>query len=216
MAGGGYSASAAPVPAVPVSNVAQVNPDMAGFLDQYKNKLNSNLAQPNTDPNLQTQVNRLGQRLSTDTTQHAIDRAQGNIRDQAAGQQAALRTRNARSGVEGGAAMQMGQNIDARSQRAQAGAASDISLGRERDLDALTLGGQGIMSAPGQFTQNKNNTDLGQIAGGIGAANTPAQLQLGQQNLGLQQWQAGNNASNQNQDRQMAQWMAMMKMYGGY
>lgn len=204
------------VPAVPVTNTAQTNPDMAGFLDQYKNKLNQNLAGPNTDPNLQTQVDRLGQRLSADTTGHAIDRAQGAIRDQAAGQQAALRVRNARAGVEGGVAAQLGQNIDARSQRAQAGAASDISLGRERDLDALTLGGQNIMAAPGQFQQNKNAADLGQIAGGIGAANTGAQLQLGQQNLGLQQWQAGNNASNANQDRQMAQWMALMKMQSGY
>ena len=214
--GGMYGIGLPPAPAAaapaPLTNTTQVNPDMAGFLDQYKQKLNQNLAGPSTDPNLQTQVDRLGQRLSADTTGHAIDRASGAIRDQASGQQAALRTNLARRGVDGGAGDKLSQNIDARSQRAQAGAASDISLGRERDLDALTLGGQGIMAAPGQFTLNKNAMDLGQIAGGIGAANTPAQLALGQAGQGLQQWQAQQNASGSAQDRAFAQWMAMQNM----
>lgn len=213
---GGGAPAQAPTAAPPILNTAQANPDMEGFLGQYKQKLNATLARPNMDPNLQTQVDRLGQRLSTDTTQHAIQRAGGAIRDQASAQQAALKTNLARRGIGGsGAGDQLSQNIDARSQRAQAGSASDISLGRERDLDALTLGGQGIMSAPGQFGMQRDNQDLSGISGGIGAANQGAQLQLGQQGLGLQQWQAANNQQGSAQDRAFAQWRAMMGMYGG-
>jgi hypothetical protein len=211
----GAPAAAAPVSAPP-TNTAQVNPDMQGFLEQYKNKLNTTLMRPNTDPNLQTQVDRLGQRLSSDTTQHAIQRASGAIRDQASGQQAALKTQMARRGISGsGVGDQLAGNIDARSQRAQAGAASDISLGRERDLDALTLGGQGIMAAPGQYSMNRDNQDLSGIAGGVSAANPAAQLQHQQQQLGLQTWQAGQNQAGSEQDRAFAQWRAMMGMYGG-
>ena len=218
-AGGVYGGSGGAAPAAGgpmLSNTAQVNPDMAGFLEQYKAKLNATLGQSRTNPNLQTQVDRLGQRLSTDTTQHAIGRATGAIRDQASAQQAALKTQMARRGISGsGVGDQLAGNIDARSQRAQAGAASDISLGRERDLDALTLGGQGIMSAPGQFSMARDAADLGAISGGVSAANPAAQLQLGQQNLGLQTWQAGQNQQGSAQDRAFAQWMALQRMYGG-
>ncbi len=220
VSGFGQTAPAAPAyappSAPPPTNTAQVNPDMQGFVDQYKRKLNSTLSQPRIDPNLQTQVDRLGQRLSSDTTQHAIQRAGGAIQDAGSAQHAALKTNLARRGLGGeGAGGQLGSNIDARTQRLQAGSASDISLGRERDLDALTLGGQGIMAAPGQFSMARDSQDMSGIAGGISAASTPAQLQLGQQNLGLQTWQAGQNQSGSAQDRAFAQWMALQKMYGG-
>lgn len=213
--GGAPSAPAQPYQAPPIANTAQANPDMQGFLGQYKNKLNTMLTRPNTDPNLQTQVDRLGRRMSSDTTQHAIQRAGGAIRDQGSAQQAALKTNLARRGIGGsGVGDQLSQNIDARTQRAQAGSASDISLGRERDLDALTLGGQGIMAAPGQYSMGRDNQDIGAIAGGVSAANPGAQLQLGQQQLGLQQWQAGQNQQGAQQDRAFAQWQALMHMYG--
>lgn len=198
------------------TNTAQTNPELQSFLNSYKTRLAQVQGAPTADPNLQTQVDRLGQRLSADTTNRAIDRAGSAIKDAAAGRQTALTSSLARRGLSGSGveASERGK-IAAQAQRAQAGAAADISLGRERDLDALTLGGQGIMSAPGQYSLAREGQTNNFLLGGLQAAAEPGRQALADRQLGLQQWQAQNAAEQGAQDRQLSQWLALMRMYGG-
>jgi hypothetical protein len=93
------------------------------------------------------------ERMSADTTQRAIDKATGGIRSMAAGMGEAADVAGAKGGRGPGF-----------------GAASDITLGREKDLDALMLGGQTGMST--LYNMNPYST----------AAN----LGLAQQRLGLE------------------------------
>jgi len=149
--------------------------------------------------NLDEQYARYKERLSSDTTGRAIDRATGSIADAAAGRKAGQATQLARRGVLGtGVGDQESGKIDAAAQRAQAGAAADISLGRERQLDALVLGGSAIAGAPGQYALDRER--VGQGWAGVG---------LQQAGLGLEQQRIAQAA----QDQKMAQWLAMMQQF---
>ena len=149
--------------------------------------------------NLDEQYAAYKKRLSSDTTGRAIDRATGSIADAAAAQKSAQATQLARRGVLGsGVGDQESGRIDAAAQRAQAGASADISLGRERDLDALVLGGQGIAAAPGQYALDRER--VGQGWSGIG---------IQQAGLGLEQQRIDQSA----QDQKVAQWLAMMRQF---
>jgi len=167
------------------------------------------------DPNLQLQIERLAGRLSADTTGRAIDRAGSAISDAAAGAKAGRATDLARRGVAGvGVGDQVTGQIDQAAARAKAGASADISLGRERDLDALTLAGQGIMAAPGEMDFRRE----GQILGAIGQEGGLA----GEQERIGQGWAAAGDAQRRTelagQQQAQGQYLALLRllMGGGY
>lgn len=109
-------------------------------------------------------------RLTNDPTQRAIDRSTSNIRDSTSGLMKELGGNMARRGISQSGIQTSGQQaLAGQAQRQIAGSSADISLGRERDLDALTMGGLPIMTAQDE-------------------------LGLRKQGLGLQQWQAQNQA----------------------
>lgn len=114
-----------------------------------------------TSPYLEEQINRYRQRFDVDNTKRAIDKANLGIADAAALSAADAKAGQSRRGVlhTGVSAQQNARNIFEPAQRAAAKAASDITLQRERDLDALVLGGTGLMTAPDQI--NLANREFG-------------------------------------------------------
>lgn len=153
-----------------------------------------------TDENLQEQIRLYRERMGEGPTTRAIERAGSTIRDFAAGQAEEAK----RMGAMGGRGAGLGATGIAESaQRAQAGAAADISLGREQDLDRLLMGGQNIMAAPGQRQERL----LGQ--GGQHFAYSPYQDQanyaLGSQGLGLEALRLENQMNPQMNPFQMFQ-----------
>ena len=186
----GYRPVSAPVPQAATPRPAAAAPNI-----RATTQLPPNVGGANLDE----QYARYKERLSSDTTGRAIDRATGSIADAAAGRKAGQATQLARRGVLGtGVGDQESGKIDAAAQRAQAGAAADISLGRERDLDALVLGGSGIAGAPGQYALDRERTGQGWAGIGIQEAG-----------LGLEQQRIDQAA----QDQKMAQWLAMMQQF---
>lgn len=189
----GYGRMSAPVPPRPTAVTPR--PAAAAPSIATTTQLPPNVGGANLDE----QYAAYKKRLSTDTTGRAIDRATGSIADAAAGRKAGQATQLARRGVLGtGVGDQESGKIDAAAQRAQAGASADISLGRERQLDALVLGGQGIAGAPGQYALDRER--VGQGWAGVG---------LQQAGLGLEQQRIDQAA----QDQKLAQWLAMMQQF---
>ena len=152
-----------------------------------------------TSPNIQTQIDRYAQRLSADPTQRAIDRSNRSIADSAALMASDAKANMARRGVMGtgtGDAF-LQKRVFQPAQRQAAEASTQIALGRERDLDALVLGGVPLMRAPDEIA-------------------------LSRQNMALQQAQLQDSAearragmAMQQQQQAMAQWLALAQMYGG-
>lgn len=178
----GWQASVTQVPGVPTgSTTVAPNPQQMQVFNATMEKSNR---PPTADPLLLEQVQNLRNRMSADTTKQAIGKAQGNTADVAAGAAQAARERASAQGTAGNVEG-VQQGIDERSQRIQAGQATDITLDREKQLDALTLGGQGIMSAPGQreLTQTGMTDALLQNAGGQAGAIAGNQLGGAQLNL---------------------------------
>jgi hypothetical protein len=135
------------------------------------------------DQNLRFHIDEYKKRLGEGPTTRAIERSASAIRDNLAGQLF--------SADVAGAATGRGRGFGAgglaeSAQRAQAGAAAGISLGRERDLDRLVLGGGGIMGAPGQREMGYEAL-LGQEMGRdpYGAA---ARFGLSEKDLGLRSY----------------------------
>jgi hypothetical protein len=85
-------------------------------------------------------------------------------------------------------------------QRAAAQSAADISLQREKDLDALVLGGQAIYSAPGQMGLAEKELGLRQWQAQTGAGQAAAGLGIEEQKVALEA-----------QRQQMDAWL---RMYG--
>jgi hypothetical protein len=152
--GGGFGSSA------PMSNNVTPSPDLKWLQDQYKS------------------------RLSADTTGRAVDRASSQIRDATSGLSKELGGNMARRGMSGSGAYFQGQgNLAGQAQKAIAGASADIHLGRERDLDNLTMGGLGIMGSQDQLGLQKQRFGLDQW-------NSQAANDLARGRLGLDQWNA--------------------------
>ena len=219
-------------PSLSLTNQSNPDPRLMGVVDSTISDINTRkqqlLGQENAvDPNLQFQIDKYKERLGADTTQRAINRVGGALRGQTA---QAQKQANAQAAFQGGDVNSQSAALGSASQNRLAKASADISLGRERDLDALTLGGQGIMSAPGQMQFAKSNALNSFMLGGantqLNAAQAPSQLALQQGQLGLQQWSAQNNAQNQNsqlalqqqqmqqqqQQQAMNQYMQMLSM----
>ena len=134
-----------------------------------------------TDQNLQDQINLYKERMGEGPTTRAIERASSTIRDFAAGQ--------AHNAMTAGAAMGRGQGYGATgiaesAQRAQAGAAADISLGREGQLDKLLMAGQRTMEAPAAYRQGYYG--MGSQFFNQAPYGAQANYMLGSQGLGLE------------------------------
>lgn len=168
------------------------NPTTTGYQPPPSNL--NNTAQ--NDPQLAELYQMWKGRMGADTTKRAQDRSTASIMDAAALGAADLRGGNlARRGLVGSGAGDtfLQKRVFAPAQREAAGKAADIALGRERDLDAMVMGGLGIAGAQG----NANRADRA--------------LAL-QQYLGEQGNALGWAGLNQNSyDSDMARWMALLQ-----
>jgi hypothetical protein len=116
-------------------------------------------------PNLQRHMDRYESRFDVDNTKRAIDKSNLGIMDAAALSAADQKANLSRRGVHGtevGAA-NLQKNVFEPAQRAAANAASNIALQRERDLDALVLGGTGIMGAQDNLSLANRGLNLQQL-----------------------------------------------------
>jgi len=117
-------------------------------------------------PYLLSQIGRYEDRLSNDTTQRAIDRSNLGVADAAALMGADARANLAARGIlnSGAGAAYVNRRITQPALRQAAQQAANISLGRERDLDALVLGGTGLMTAPDAVALENQRLALAQQA----------------------------------------------------
>jgi hypothetical protein len=209
----------------PLVNNAAADPNLSQFQTDIRNRIATSTGRETQgDPLLQEQVGNLRNRMSADPRQRAQDFAAQDIGARQRAGQAGLSEDMARRGIAGdsGAAMELRSKINETAMKESARSAAGIALGRERDLDALTLGGQGIMSAPGQYgLQREGMTN--QLMGLQGdAARSLANQGVSDRSLGLQQWiaqgqdsRADQQLSQQSKSDQLnmlAQMMALQKM----
>lgn len=194
---------------------AEKSPDLERSTNVFEDQMKKLQDQSQkVDQNLQFQVDQYKSRLGEGPTTRAIERSASAIRDQMAGMQADAEQAGAATGR--GKGFQAGA-IGEAGQRALAGSSADIALGRERDLDALTLGGQGIMAAPGQRQQAYDQMSSNFYS--QNPYNQAAQYGLGEKQLGLQAYgQQGDLAIRQAALQQQQQgspmdWFRML--YGG-
>ena len=153
-----------------------------------------------TDPYLKELVDKYRSRFDVDNTQRAINRSTTGIMDAAALGAADLKGNLSSRGLvgsEGGNAF-LAKRVFGPAQRQAAGAEADISLGNEQRLDNLTLGGLGIMNAPGQASRADRGLALSQSGQDFDQGLQQAQLQ------------------NQMQQQQYAQWLSLLNMAGGF
>jgi hypothetical protein len=120
--------------------------------------------------------------------------------------------------AQGGRGSGFGQSgIADSAQRAQAGAAAGIAIGRERDIDAMTFAGQNIMQAPGQ--RDLNYSALQNQMMGMSPYRDQASFGLQEKNLGLQaylgQGQLGIDQARLQQEQQGTPWQWFNSLYRG-
>lgn len=208
----------APIPQAPLQNVAPMakatytptvttNPDLVELKNDYKNRIQTSASRENAaDPRLTELYGTYRNRLSADTTGRAIGRANLAAADQASGRKIAAGESAEARGVGGsGVGVDLGGRIDEAAQRRAAGASADISLARERDLDALTLGGLGISGAQGNLDlarQGQTNALLGGAAGVVGA---PAADARADRAMGLSEFQTQQSANQGNASQNLAE-----------
>lgn len=144
--GGGFGATAPGLPPPPLNNTVTPSADLTWLQDQYKG------------------------RLTADPTARATAKATSAIRDNTTGLMKEMGANFAARGMgQAGARKNAGIDLATDAQRRIADAASNIALGRERDLDSLVMGGLPIMGAQ-------------------------EELGLRKQGIGLQQWTAEEQA----------------------
>jgi hypothetical protein len=186
--------TAAPPPLAPpptLTNTVAPNPDLTKAMDAMNIRVQQLQAnEGKADPNLTKQVDRLDDRMSSDTRQRQADFAAQDIKARARASQGALKEAMARrgmmgSGVESGEAAK----IDAQAQRDMARSSAGIAMDDEKRLDALTLGGQQIMSAPSQLALQQTAQTNSVLPLQLQAALAPTQSAQAQQGLNLQQYQ---------------------------
>lgn len=147
-----------------------------------------------SDPLLLEAIQNYRNRMSSDTTQRAIGRSAGAIDDSLASAMQRAREEASISGTSSGSQAARAAGMTDAAQRAKAGAAADITLGRERDLDALAGGFAGAAQMPGQRQLQWGGLALG--AAGQNASNQLAgqQGQVSIAQLLMQQQQAQQQA----------------------
>lgn len=208
---GGAGGAGGGAPPGTMTTTVGPSPEAQAAIKAWQDRQKALAAQAGTpDPNQQFLIDQYKSRLSNDPTQRAIDQAGSAIRDQMAGLQAGGEAGAAAAGRDagfgGGALAESGQ-------RAMAGQSANITAQRQRDVDALVMGGQGIMGAPGQrqlsYAQLQNQLQ------GMSPYMGAAQLSLGQGHLGLQQWIAQQEATRAAQQPNM-EMIRMLMNSGGY
>lgn len=172
------------------TNTAQNNPAVSLWLEKIGREFEA-APRGGADPYLEESIGNLRTRQSADTTERAIQRATGQIKDQAAGQKAMLASGLGRRGLAGsGAAEKLSKRVDDDAARREAAAATDITLGRERDLDSLAIAGHNILASPSTLSLARSGQLQNLLSAGMGGANTLAQIGLADRSMNLQQWQA--------------------------
>jgi hypothetical protein len=118
-----------------------------------------------TSPYMEEQINRYRERFNVDNTKRAIDKSNLGIMDAAALASADAKAGQSRRGVlsTGVSAAQNQRNIFEPAQRAAASAAANITMQREKDLDALVLGGTSLMRAPDEIALANRGLNLQQL-----------------------------------------------------
>lgn len=186
---------AGPPPLAPpptLTNTAQANPDITASMSHIRDRAAELRDRENQkDPNLELQVDRLGDRMSSDTRQRAANFAAQDVNARARGAQKALTSTLARRGITGtGVEDDQRANIEGAAQRENAHNAAQIGLADENRLDALTINGQQIMAAPGQqkLAETSQTNSLYPLE--LSAATGNASDMRAQQNLAQNQWSA--------------------------
>lgn len=148
------------------------------------------------DPFLKQQVDRYNSRFTNDPTKQAVEHSTLGIMDAAALGAADLKGQMGSRGVlnSGAGATFLQKRVFDPAQRAAAGAASNIAIERQKQLDALTLGGTDIMKAPSQLGVQNRELAMRQWEGQQAAARANEALKLEQQRLA---------------DEQAARWLAL-------
>lgn len=155
-------------PSLDFTNTAQTSPELQWLQEQYR------------------------QRLGQDPTQRAMDMATSQTRDITSGLQNELSGNLARRGMIGsGVETQQREKLAEQAQRAAAGQAGQITLGRQGQLDQLVAAGLPIMGAADQLTMQK-------------------------QQLGLQQYQMQQQAYLAQLNQAMQQQQQMAQLYATY
>lgn len=152
------------------------------------------------DPNLQWLAGQVRGRIVGDEGgRRAIDVASSKIRDQGEGLQKALDASAASRGIFGsGAHAQQGQELAENVQRAQAGAAADVALGRQRDLDQFMLGATNVFETPARLAQGQQGLALQQY--------------LGERGQDIQKYGIDKNALAQQQAQNWQQQMGLLNL----
>lgn len=180
-AGGGGGAGGAAGASGDITLSAERSPDLAQAQAEYQ-AFQGKLAQQagKVDQNLQYHIDEYKKRLGEGPVTRSIERAASAIRDQMAG----MTNEAERAAAAGGRGPGLGAaSIGESGQRALARAASDITLGRERDIDALVLGGSDIMGAPGRRELAYDTLSSGMFSHSPYQAQ--AQFGLSEKDLGL-------------------------------
>lgn len=142
------------------------------------------------DENLDYLTAEYKKRLGQEPTQRAMDRAASEIRDTASGLQKELGESIARRGFSAGTSGvedELRTRLAEGAQRAIGKSSADISLGREKDLDALVMGGAGLMRAPSELALARQGLGLRQWESQNAAEIAREQADIARQNAGIQQ-----------------------------
>lgn len=180
--GGGGGGGAPGWGAEPIEVKSEASPHLDEMIKRWEAQQAAIMNQANaTDQNLQDQISLYKERMGEGPTTRAIERASSTVRDFAAGQAHNAMTRGAATGRGQGFGA---TGIAESAQRAQAGAAANISLGREGQLDQLFGMGQRTMEAPGLRKQGYYG--MGSNFFGAAPYGSQANYMLGSQGLGLE------------------------------
>ena len=211
--GGGFGGPGGPggpggFQATPIKIESQASPHLEEATRRWEQQQEAIMKQAMTrDQNLQDQIAMYKERMGEGPTTRAIERATSTIRDFAAGQAHEATTAGAAGGRGAGfGAAGLGESA----QRAQAGAAANISLGREGQLDQLFGMGQRTMEAPGR--QRQAYMGMGSQFFGQAPYGQQAQYMLGSQGLGLEAAGLGLQAQQQ-QFQQQDPWRAFQMLF---
>lgn len=155
-------------------------------------------------PYLQSQIDRYESRFDVDNTKRAIDKSTLGVMDAAALGARDLGAANAaRRGISGTgtSAAFLAKRFYEPAQRQAASNAADIAMGRERELDALTLGGTSLMRSPDDISLANRDLALRQALGyeGIGVQKSGLDLQRAQAEQAIR-------------DNQISQYLALINM----
>ncbi len=165
------------------------------------------------DPLLMENVGNLRKRMSADVTTAQKQKARADIATDEESQRKKLATMAARSGGAG-AMNEMAGDLADSTMRKSAGAMTDIGINAEKRLDDLTIGGQGIMAAPGG-----RNLDERRFQSDVDARLASNALQRDAFNAGNywqgQNFNAGREDAQFNQGMQVAQF-GRQRRRGGF